>query len=124
VMRVIDEDQSLAPTAYDPSRVTASGGTSTWLEARATWKLDRWVFARDEIAIEKLRMTRARARRALEHDVLEALARWQRARWASLDPEGIPEHRIAAELEAASAEAALDVLTDGWFGRELARRAR
>ena len=124
VMRVIDEDEALAPTAYDPGRVTASGGTSTWLEARATWRLDRWVFAREEIAVEKMRMTRARARRAIEHDVLEALGRWQRARWMSLDPETPAERRIAAELEAAAAEAALDVITDGWFGRELSRRAR
>jgi len=124
VMRVIDEDQALAPTAYDPSRTTASGGTSTWLEARATWRLDRWVFTREEIAVEKMRMTRARARRALEHDVLEAIGRWQRARWTSLDPEIAADRRIAAELEAAAAEASLDVLTDGWFGRELERRAR
>ncbi len=124
VMRVIDEDEALAPTAYDPSRVTASGGTSTWLEARATWRLDRWVFTREEIAVEKMRMTRARARRLLEHDVLEALARWQRARWTSLDPEVPADRRLASDLEALAAEAALDVLTDGWFGRELARRAR
>lgn len=124
VMRVIDEDEALAPTAYDPGRVTASGGTSTWLEARATWRLDRWVFTREEIAVEKMRMTRARARRAIEHDVLEALGRWQRARWVSLDPETPGDERVVAELEAAAAEAALDVMTDGWFGRELARRAR
>lgn len=123
-MRVIDEDRAIAPTAYDPSRVTASGGTSTWLEARATWRLDRWVFTREEIAVEKLRMSRARARRLLEHDVLEALGRWQRARWISLDPEVVADRRLAAELEAAAAESALDVLTDGWFGRELARRTR
>lgn len=116
VMRVIDEDQALAPTAYDPSRTTASGGTSTWLEARATWRLDRWVFTREEIVVEKMRMARARARRAIEHDVLEALGRWQRARWTSLDPETLADKRLAAELEASAAEAALDVMTDGWFG--------
>ena len=38
-MRVIDEDEALSPTEYDPSRTTLSGGSSTWLEARATWKL-------------------------------------------------------------------------------------
>jgi hypothetical protein len=124
VMRVIDEDQALSPTAYDPSRTTASGGTSTWLEARATWRLDRWVFTREEIAVEKMRMARVRARRAIEHDVLEALGRWQRARWTSLDPEAPADSRLTAELEASAAEATLDVITDGWFGRELARRAR
>ncbi len=123
-MRVVDEDEALAPTEYDPSRVTAKGGSSTWLEARATWKLDRLVFARDEIAVERLRIGQARAIRAIEQDVLDGLARWHRARWRSLDPEAPAERRIEAELEAAHIEASLDVWTDGWFSRELARRSR
>lgn len=123
-MRVIDEDEALSPTEYDPSRITLSGGSSTWLEARATWKLDRLVFAREEIAVERLRGVHARAVRQIEHDVLEGLSRWHRARWRSLDPEAAAEIRIEAELEAAAAAASLDVWTDGWFTRELARRSR
>lgn len=123
-MRVIDEDESLSPTSYDPSRITLSGGSSTWLEARATWKLDRLVFAREEIAVERLRVVQARAARAVEHDVLQALGRWHRARWRSLDPEAPAEAQIEAELEASAIEATLDVWTDGWFSRELARRSR
>jgi hypothetical protein len=123
-MRVIDEDEALSPTEYDPSRVTLSGGSSTWLEARATWKLDRLVFAREEIAVERLRAGQARAARAVEHDVIEALSRWHRARWRSLDPEAPAEARIEADLEVAAVEATLDVWTDGWFSRELARRSR
>jgi hypothetical protein len=112
---VLDEDQSLSPTEYDPDRVTASGGTSLWLEGRATFRLDRLVFADDEVAIEKLRAERERAARALTEDVLRALERWQRADALASD-EAAPEiDRIKAELEAAAAEATLDVLTDGWF---------
>lgn len=123
-MRVIDEDEALSPTEYDPSRVTAKGGSSTWMEARATWKLDRLVFAREEIAVERLRIGQARAVRVIEHDVLDGLARWQRARWRALDPEAPGDRRIEAELEAATLEAMLDVWTEGWFSRELARRSR
>jgi hypothetical protein len=122
-MRVIDEDEALSPTEYDPSRVTAKGGSSTWMEARATWKLDRLVFAREEIAVERLRIGQARIRRAIEHDVLDGLARWHRARWRALDPEAPGDRRIEAELESATIEAMLDVWTDGWFSRELARRS-
>lgn len=123
-MRVIDEDEALSPTEYDPSRVTAKGGASTWMEARATWKLDRLVFAREEIAVERLRIGQARVVRAIEHDVLDGLARWHRARWRALDPEAPGERRIEAELESAAIEAMLDVWTEGWFSRELARRSR
>lgn len=123
-MRVIDEDEALSPTEYDPSRTTLSGGSSTWLEARATWELDRLVFAREEIAVERLRAAHTRAVRQIERDVLGELSRWHRARWRSLDPEAAAELRIEAELEAAAAESSLDVWTDGWFSRELARRSR
>src|SRR5690606_41297240 len=33
--RAVDESESLSPTEYDPLRRTASGGTSTWFEARS-----------------------------------------------------------------------------------------
>src|SRR4029079_3279914 len=38
VSRLVDEGQALSPTEYDPGRITATGGTSLWLEARATWR--------------------------------------------------------------------------------------
>jgi hypothetical protein len=121
---VLDEDQSLAPTEYDPERVTASGGTSLWIEGRATFRLDRLAFADDEVAIEKLRMDRERSVRATTEDVLRALEKWQRAEAAAAD-EALPEpDRIRAEVDAAAASAVLDVLTDGWFSSPAALRLR
>ncbi len=111
----LDEDQALAPTEYDPERVTAAGGTSLWLEARATFRLDRLVFADEEVAIERLRMERERADRALSEEVTRVLAAWQRADARSRDEALEAAPRFEAELEAAAAEARLDVLTDGWF---------
>lgn len=122
VAHVLDEDQSLAPTEYDPDRVTASGGTSLWIEGRATFALDRLVFADDEIAIEKLRLDRAKFERALIEDVLETFAKWQRARAVLDSPDAAadPEAQVGAEIDLAVAEARLDVLTGGWFLRALA----
>src|SRR6185295_8786326 len=84
--RAIDESESVAPTEYDPLRRTASGGTSTWLEARATFRLDRLVFADDEIAVERLRAARAAERLRLVTKVLDLLDTWQRARASEGDP--------------------------------------
>ena len=118
--RAIDETESLTPTEYDPARRTASGSATTWLEARATFRLDRLVFADDEIAVERQRMARAAARERLVDRVLDLLDAWQRARAAAVDPEAEPAAQARAALAIASSEASLDVLTDGWFSKAIA----
>lgn len=117
VTRLIDEDQRLAPTEYDPDRTTASGGSSLWLEGRLMWRLDRLVFASEEVALERLRVGHERERERLSLLVVKLLATWQRARTLELDDMGEPEDRRAAALDAMEAELALEVLTDGWFSR-------
>lgn len=117
--RAIDETESLAPTEYDPARRTASGSATTWLEARATFRLDRLVFADDELAVERQRMARAAERTRLVTRVLELLDAWQRARFIEDDPEAKVEAKARASLAEAAAEASLDVLTDGWFSRAI-----
>lgn len=115
IAHVMDEGQSLMPTEYDPERVTATGGTSLWLEGRATFRLDRLVFADEEVAIERLRNEHAKAVRDLTDDVLKAFGDWQRATAVLALEDVEQEVRDRAEVEAAVAEARLDALTDGWF---------
>ncbi|KYF89813.1 hypothetical protein BE20_19490 [Sorangium cellulosum] len=122
VSRLVDEAENLAPTEYDPARRTASGGTSLWLEARATWRLDRLVFADEEIALERLRRERAELQAKLTARVLELLFAWQRAVALSADPGRSPEERRAAALAALEAEASLDLLTGGSMTRWRAAR--
>lgn len=117
VSRTVDEGQSLSPTEYDPTRVTATGGTSLWLEARATWKLDRLVFADEEVALERVRHDRATARAKVVTEVLHQLFAWQRALTIAEDPAASPEEHLAATLKVLEAEADLDLATDGWFSR-------
>lgn len=121
--RAIDETESLAPTEYDPSRRTATGSATTWLEARATFRLDRLVFADDEIAVERQRSARAAERTKLVSKVLDLLDAWQRARFTEADPEAKADAKARATLSAASAEASLDVLTNGWFSKAIAADA-
>ncbi|KYF71367.1 hypothetical protein [Sorangium cellulosum] len=122
VSRLVDEAENLAPTEYDPARRTASGGTSLWLEARATWRLDRLVFVDEEIALERLRRERTELQTKLTARVIELLFAWQRAVALAADPGRSPEEHRAATLEALEAEASLDLLTGGWMTRWRAAR--
>ncbi|MFO0586033.1 MAG: hypothetical protein U0441_00770 [Polyangiaceae bacterium] len=117
--RAIDESEALSPTEYDPTRRTASGSATTWLEARATFRLDRLVFADDELAVERQRMARAAERSRIVERVLDLLDTWQRARAAAEDPQADPSARARADLAVAASEASLDVMTDGWFSKAI-----
>lgn len=114
--RLVDEGESLSPTEYDPRRTTAFGGTSVWLEVRATWRLDRLVYVDDEVALERLRYDRAEAQAKLVARVLELVATWQRAATAERDDALPADARERAALQRVEAETALDVLTAGAFG--------
>jgi hypothetical protein len=115
--RTIDEGQALSPTEYDPSRLTATSGVSLWLEARATFRLDRLVFADEEVALERLRAQRLEAQSKLIERVLGLLFAWQRACLRAADPASTDEERAAAVLKQVESELELDVLTGGWFTR-------
>lgn len=124
VLRSVDQGQTLSPTEYDPGRTTATGGSSFWMEGRATWRLDRLVFADEEVAIERMRHDRAEARAKLSARVLKLLFEWQRALALADNPSASPEENLAARLHALEAEAEIDLLTDGWFTRWRAAKTR
>lgn len=113
--RTTDESLRLAPTTSDPYRYTQAGGVSIALEAQATWRLDRAVFAEEEIQVEHLRRLRARQDARLVDEVLRALFAWQRAVSGAVDPELPAEEQELASLRVVEAEVRLDVLTGGWF---------
>jgi hypothetical protein len=115
--RTVDEGQTLSPTEYDPARTTASGGVSLWLEARATWRLDRLLFADEEVALERIRSQRAEDQAKLTERVLGLLFTWQRALVRASDEAASPEEQLAATLKKIEVEVELDILTDGWFTR-------
>jgi hypothetical protein len=117
VMRTVDDGQTLSPVSYDPTRIVAVDAVRFWLEARATWKLDRLIFAEEEVALERMRHERAEAQTRLTKEVLKLLFEWQRALANADNLLLAPEEHLAAELKAIEAEAELDLLTDGWFSR-------
>jgi hypothetical protein len=119
-----DESLRQNPTLADPGRFTRDGGRDLWLEARLTWRLDGAIFASDEIAIMRLRAQQREDAARLTRDVLEALIDWQRARLLLDGEVALPEERDAAAVRQFGAVARLDVLSDGWFSRYLARLRR
>jgi hypothetical protein len=116
-----DESLRLAPTAADPARFTRDGGHDRWVEARLIWRLDSAIFARDEIAIMRLRAQRREELARLTADVLEALVSWQRARLVLASETALPDERDAAVVRQFGAVARLDAFTAGWFSEQLER---
>jgi len=109
----------LAPTVDDPNRYTQAGTSELTIEGRLTWHLDRLVFADEEVPLERLQIERDAAERRLIDYVLERLELWQRGRVRAADPNGEPEQREVARLNAIAAAVELDVLTDGWFSQAI-----
>jgi hypothetical protein len=119
--RSTDLSLRLSPTVDDPAHYSELGGAGVLLEARLIWHLDRLMFDRDELSVERLKNDRADAAAKLSQRVLEALFSWQSARLRGSDPALLPEEREAAWVLEAEAEVRLDVLTAGWFGSRHSR---
>jgi hypothetical protein len=89
----------------------------TYLEARAAFRLDRLVFAEEELVTARLRQDVRERRDRVTHRALEALFAWQRADLDARDGES-----EEASLRQREARAVLDVLTSGWFSRRFPAR--
>jgi hypothetical protein len=110
-------DQALrwAPTSDDPYRVTQADGAGTTLEASVTFRLDRLLFAREELNAERLRQQAGAEHLKLERRVLDALLELFRARELACSAAADADARGAALLRSAERFTELDVMTAGWF---------
>lgn len=113
------EDARLSTdTGTDSARWRDSAGANVGFEGRLTWRLDRLLYSDDEPAFERMKLERRDARARIASRALEALFHWQRA-W--IDLRSLPplsrgtRDEVDAALRVLEAEAALDVLTAGWF---------
>jgi hypothetical protein len=114
-----DESLRLAPTAEDPYRFTLAGGNGLLLEGQATFRLNRLLFADEELAVERLRIERERGSERRQARVTARVLAWHRAVSRERSAASA-EERGRAELLRVEAEVELDVLTGGWFGPRVA----
>ena len=116
-LRAIRWDDERLYSYSTEDRTSDQTGAKLGLEARLTWRLDRLVYADDEPAFERIRMERQETRTRVAQRVLEALFHWQRAliELHACVPGMLEE--VEASSRVAEAEAALDVLTAGWFSQ-------
>lgn len=118
-----DDARLSLDTSTDTNRLRDSAGANVGFEARLTWRFDRLLYADDEPSFERIRLELRDARTRIGAKVLDALFHWQRA---ALDLRALPPSQQGTRDEAdvrlrlLEAEAALDVLTNGQFGSQLA----
>lgn len=108
----------------DTDRTRDAASSNTGLEARLTWRLDRLVYSEDEPSLERIRSERRDARARIASRTLEALFHWVRAEVDLERSEAGSKDELDATLRLYEAEAVLDVLTAGWFGRNHPRALR
>jgi hypothetical protein len=94
-------------------RTTLSDGTETLLEARLTWRLDRLVFADEEVGIERVKLDRAELKQRLASRIVELTIAWTRGRRAAANVDLLPQEREEAAMVAMEAILALDAFTGG-----------
>jgi hypothetical protein len=119
IMKVFDDSSQVGVIPTDTSTYDIAGA-NLYLEARFTWRLDRLLYADDEPTLERTRIERHDARERVSTKVIDVLFQWQRAIIAKRGALAASKELIDATLRMAEAEAALDVLTGGWFGAWLA----
>jgi hypothetical protein len=125
IMRLIDDrGQTDSPTTTTPDgRTIDTSGVNLWLEARLTWRFDRLLYADDEPTLERVRIERHDARSRIAARILEALYQWQRAVLDLHVALASSREEQEGALRVSEAEAALDVLTGGWFSEWRAAHA-
>ncbi len=118
--RTTDDTLRLTPTLDDPYRYTQAGGVRLSLGARLTWRLDRAIFASEELAVQRLRIQQSQVDATRIRRTLTALFAWHRAVLRANDPGELPEDRAEARVAALEHAFLLDILTGGWFGEHVA----
>lgn len=119
--RVLRSDKRSDVTSDDGVRSDATYGATEWYEARVGLRLDRLVFADEEVAIERLRIEREHERETLAAKVVAELGKLSRAQLDEADPAEDDHAHLEAMVRELEASMMLDVLTGGWFSKWLAR---
>jgi hypothetical protein len=116
-----DQTLRLTPTTDDPDRWALTGGAGLRFEGELHWQFDRLVFASEEVAIERVRLSLEQQRDRGVLDLLQWVFRWQAAVMRTQGPELTTAELAEAALQVEQAAATLDVLSGGWFSAHVRR---
>ena len=117
-VRNTDQALRLVPTTDDPYRVTQADGAGTILEASATFRLDRLLFAHEELVIERLRLRAGDLRLKLEARIQAAVFGLFRAHELACADDPNQPRQLSETVKALELFAELDNLTAGWFSEQ------
>jgi hypothetical protein len=117
-VRNTDRALRLVPTTDDPYRVTQADGAGLILEVSATFRLDRLVFAHEELMVERLRIRAGAERLKLEARVQGAVQGLFRARQLACAAPPEDPARQAQITKTLEFFQELDTLTAGWFSAQ------
>jgi hypothetical protein len=114
--RNTDQTLRLTPTEAEPDRYQVAGGDGVRYEGQVRWTFSQLVFARDELAVARLRGALDVEKRKRQQQAMEALSKWLVA-WTVLASAGVEEtQRLEAWVSESALRAELDWLSQGWFG--------
>lgn len=122
-LRVLRTDRRTDTASDDTAQNSDVWGATQWYEARATFRLDRLLYADEEPQVERLRLDRQEARARVAAKVMAELSKWARARATEAVTPLDSDARLDALLKVMESELTLDVMTGGWFSAWQAERS-
>ena len=111
--RSVDIGARLYQSDTTADRVSTTDASQLLGEVRLSWKLDRIVFADEEVAIERVKLDRAELRQRTTSRVIDLVVRWSRAHRTAVDAGVHPVERAEAQWTATETLLALDAITRG-----------
>lgn len=113
--RNTDQTLRLTPTDAEPDRYQVVGGDGVRFEGQVRWSFSQLVFARDELAVARLRGSLETEKRKRQHQTMTALTKWYAAWMTLASPSGEVSEQLEAWIAESALRAELDWLSQGWF---------
>lgn len=117
--RSTDQTLRLTTTEADPGRYQVVGGDGVRYEGQVRWSFSQLVFARDELAVARLRGTLDSEKRKRQHHAMDTLGKWFTAWMTSASAGAEPSSRRKAWVTERTLRAELDWLSRGWFSTQV-----
>jgi hypothetical protein len=117
--RSTDQTLRLTTTEADPGRYQVVGGDGVRYEGQVRWSFSQLVFARDELAVARLRGTLDSEKRKRQHHAMDSLGKWFAAWMTAASETAEPSSRRKAWVTEKTLRAELDWLSRGWFSTQV-----